>query len=61
MMLLRFLLSLFEFIGVLTSAAALVLAVIMMLRFPPFMITFILACLLLHEMLKLFPKTQTRQ
>lgn len=46
MVLIRFLIALLTFIGVLASASALMFAVILMLRFPPFLITFIVACLL---------------
>ncbi|SDN38939.1 hypothetical protein SAMN04489798_0174 [Pseudomonas arsenicoxydans] len=43
------------FIGVLVSASAVVLAVILMLRFPPILIAVGLACLLFHWVLKRVP------
>jgi len=47
MMLLRFLLSLFAFIGALAAAGALVVSIVLMLRFPPLMIAVVLACWIL--------------
>lgn len=44
MMLLRFLLSLFAFIGALAAAGALVFSIVLMLRFPPLLIAVVLAC-----------------
>lgn len=46
-MLLRFLLSLFAFIGALATAGALVVSVVLMLRFPPLLIVVVLACWIL--------------
>nr|WP_256625641.1 hypothetical protein [Pseudomonas sp. LPB0260] len=46
MVLVRFLVALLSFIGMLASAGALVLAVILMLRFPPFLIAVSIACLI---------------
>ena len=51
----RLLIALLIFIGVLVSASAVVLAVILMLRFPPILIAVGLACLLFHWVLKRFP------
>lgn len=44
MMLLRFLLSLFAFIGALAAAGALGVSIVLMLRFPPLLIAVVLAC-----------------
>jgi len=44
----RLLIARLIFIGVLVSASAVVLAVILMLRFPPILIAVCLACLLFH-------------
>lgn len=55
MALIRFLIAILTFIGVLASAFALVLAVILMLRFPPILIAVGIACLLFHWVLKRLP------
>lgn len=47
MMLLRFLLCLFAFIGALAAAGALVVSIVLMLRFPPLLIAVVLACWML--------------
>jgi len=52
MTLLRFLLSLFAFIGALAAASALVVCVLLMLRFPPLLIATVLACWILCKLLK---------
>ncbi|EPL0752216.1 hypothetical protein G7015_12995 [Pseudomonas kunmingensis] len=52
MTLLRFLLCLFTFIGALAAAGALVICVLLMLRFPPLLVTVILACWILRKLLK---------
>lgn len=52
MMLLRFLLSLFAFIGALAAAGALVVSIVLMLRFPPLLIAVVLACWTLYRLLK---------
>lgn len=52
MALIRFLIAHLIFIGVLTSAFAVVLAGILMLRFPPILITVGTAYLLFHWVLK---------
>jgi len=57
MMLLRFLLSLFAFIGALAAAGALVVSIVVMLRFPPLLIAVLLACWLLHRLLKMLYTT----
>jgi hypothetical protein len=44
MMLLRFLLCLFTFIGTLAAAGVMVLSIVLMLRFPPLLIAVLLAC-----------------
>lgn len=58
MALIRFLIALLTFIGVLASASAAVLGVILMLRFPPILIAVAIALLLLHWVLKLLPKIE---
>lgn len=52
MMLLRFLLCLFAFIGALAAAGALVVSIVLMLRFPPLLIAVLLACWILYRLLK---------
>lgn len=47
MMLLRFLLSLFAFIGALAAAGVVVVSIVLMLRFPPLLIAVVLACWIL--------------
>lgn len=54
MALIRFLIKLFTFIGVLASASAVVLTVILILRFPPILIIVGIALLLYHWMLTRF-------
>lgn len=44
MTLLKFLLCLLAFIGALAAAGALVISVLLMLRFPPLLVAVILAC-----------------
>lgn len=50
-MLLKFLLSLTAFIGALAAAGALILSLVLMLRFPPLLITVVLACWILCRFL----------
>ena len=52
MTLLRFLLCLFTFIGELAAAGALVISVLLMLRFPPLLVAVVLACWILHKLIK---------
>jgi len=52
MELIRFRIALLTFIGILASAFAVVLAMILMLRFPPILIAVGMACLLFHWVLK---------
>lgn len=52
MSLARFLITLFTFIGALASASTLILALVMMLRFPPLLAVVLLGCLLLSRALK---------
>lgn len=47
MNLLRFLLCLFAFIGALAAAGALVVSIVLMLRFPPLLIAVVLSCWIL--------------
>ena len=56
MVLIRFLIELLTFIGILASAFAVVLAVVLMLRFPPILIAVGIALLLLHWVLKRLPR-----
>jgi len=56
MELIRFLIALLTFIGVLASALAVVLVVVLMLRFPPILIAIALAFLLFHWVLKRLPR-----
>lgn len=57
MTLFRFLLSLFAFIGALAAAGALVISAVLVLRFPPLLIAVLLACWLLHRLLKILDTT----
>lgn len=54
MTLLRFLLCLFTFIGALAAAGALVICVLLMLRFPPLLIAVVLACWILCRLMNAF-------
>lgn len=56
MALIRFLVVLLTFIGVLASAFSIVLGVILMLRFPAILIAVAIAYLLFHWVLKRLPK-----
>lgn len=56
MALIRFMIALLTFIGVLASALAVVLVVVLMLRFPPILVTVALAFLLFHWLLKRLPR-----
>lgn len=58
MTLLRFLLCLFTFIGALAAAGALVISVLLMLRFPPLLVAVLLACWILNRLIKIL-KTPT--
>lgn len=51
MTLLRFLLYLFTFIGALAAAGALVMSILLMLRFPPLLVAVLLACWILCKLL----------
>ncbi|BAT67270.1 hypothetical protein [Pseudomonas aeruginosa] len=53
MLLLRFLLHLLIFIGALAAATALVLSILLMLRFPPLLLAVVLACWMLNRLLRL--------
>lgn len=57
MTLLRFWMCLFTFIGALAAAGALVISVLLMLRFPPLLVAVILACWILCKLLNAFRKT----
>lgn len=51
-MLLRFLLCLFAFIGALAAGGALVVSIVLMLRFPPLLVAVLLACWILSRLLR---------
>lgn len=51
MTLLRFLLCLFVFIGALAATGALVLSIVLMLRFAPLLIAVVLACWIFSKLL----------
>ncbi|HCR9779062.1 TPA: hypothetical protein OPV32_003191 [Pseudomonas aeruginosa] len=53
MTLVRFLLCLFTFIGALAAAGALVISVVLMLRFPPLLVAVLLACWILNRLIKI--------
>jgi ABC-type bacteriocin/lantibiotic exporter with double-glycine peptidase domain len=53
MTLLRFLLYLFTFIGALAAAGALVISVLLMLRFPPLLVAVLLACWILNRLIRI--------
>jgi len=55
MALIRFLIALLIFIGVLASASVIVLAGILMLRFPPILVAVGIAFLLFYWVLQRFP------
>jgi len=52
MTLFRFLFCLFSFIGALAAAGALVMSVLLMLRFPPLLVAVLLACWILSRLLR---------
>ncbi|MFI8607529.1 hypothetical protein ACIGFL_04145 [Pseudomonas sp. NPDC077649] len=52
MPLLRFLLHLLLFIGALAAAGALVISVLLMLRFPPLLVAVVLACWIFCRLIK---------
>ncbi|OOV98112.1 hypothetical protein MF4836_07080 [Pseudomonas sp. MF4836] len=53
MSLMRFLLCLFIFVGALAAAGALVLSILLMLRFPPLLLVLVLACWILSRLHRL--------
>ena len=53
MSLLRFLLCLFIFVGALAAAGALVLSILLILRFPPLLLAVVLACWILSRLFRL--------
>ncbi len=53
MSLLRFLLCLFIFVGALAAGGALMLSILLMLRFPPLLLVLVLACWILSRLLRL--------
>ncbi|WP_177326961.1 hypothetical protein [Pseudomonas sp. Ant30-3] len=56
MVLIRFLIELLTFIGILASASAVALTVILMLRFPPILAVFIIDCSLFQLLLNRTPR-----
>jgi hypothetical protein len=58
MSLLRFLLCLFIFVGSLAGAGALVLSILLMLRFPPLLLAVVLAFRILSRLLRLISPSQ---
>lgn len=54
MTLLRILAAVFMFVGILAGCLALLLLVILLVRFPPLLIAVVLACWILCRLLKLF-------
>ena len=58
MALIRFLIALLIFIGVLASASVIVFSVILMLRFPPMLVAVGIAFLLFYWVLKRFPSIE---
>ena len=54
MTLLRVLTAVFMFVGILAGCLALLLLVILMLRFPPLLVAVVLACWILCRLLKAF-------
>ncbi|KXK69723.1 MULTISPECIES: hypothetical protein [Pseudomonas] len=54
MMLLRVLAAMFMFVGILAGCLALLLLVILLVRFPPLLIAVLLACWILCQLLKVF-------
>lgn len=58
MPLLRFLLHVFLFFGALAAAGALVLSILLMLRFPPLLLIVVLACWMLSRVLRLLRSSQ---
>lgn len=59
MPLLRFLFYLFIFVGALAAAGALVLSILLMLRFPPLLLAVVLACWILSRVLMLLSPGQS--
>ena len=59
MSLLRFLLCLFIFVGALAAAGALVLSILLILRFPPLLLVVVLACWILSRLLRLLSPGQS--
>ena len=59
MSLMRFLLCLFIFVGALAAAGALVLSILLMLRFPPLLLAVVLACWILSRLLRLLSPGQS--
>jgi len=58
MSLLRFLLCLSIFIGALAAAGALVLSILLMLRFPPLLLAVVLAFWILSRLLRLISQSR---
>lgn len=60
MSLMRFLLCLFIFVGALAAAGALVLSILLMLRFPPLLLAVLLACWILSRLLRLISPSREK-
>lgn len=58
MTLLRFLLCLFVFIGALAATGALVLSIVLILRFPPLLVAVVLACWIFSRLLSRVDKSR---
>jgi len=58
MALIRFLIALLIFIGVLASASVIVFSVILMLRFPPMLVAVGIAFVLFYWVIKRFPSIE---
>lgn len=59
MTLLRILAVVFMFVGILSGCLALLLLVILLMRFPPLLIAVLLACWILCRLLKVFQTSET--
>lgn len=58
MTLLRILAAVFMFVGILAGCLALLLLVILLVRFPPLLIALLLACWILYRLLKVFRSSE---
>ena len=58
MTLLRIFAPVFMFVGILAGCVALLMLVILLMRFPPLLIAVLLACWILCRLLKVFQKSE---